>query len=502
MNRSLFLAAAPIPAWRKRLTRSLASAVLASMAMLATTQVSTALPAPRYALFDLGTLGGPQTYLNLPGFPITNQGFVLGTSDTTIPDTDYPNFNPFMIGFPDPYVAQAIEWQNGHLINLGALPGNNSSAVFQVNSNGVGTGMSETAINDPYTGWPADHAVIFMNGGVVDLGTLPGGFESQACCITDRGIVAGFASNGTPDTVSIFGWGTQSRSFIWQNGVMHDIGTLGGPDAVMTTMNSRGQVDGQSYTSATPNASTGIPTQDPFLWQSGTMRDLGNFGGTVSFANWLSNAGEVAGQSNLPGDQSGHPFLWDGRRMVDLGTLGGRNGSANAVNDAGVVVGSADLPTPHVHYAFLWKNGSMTDLLPSQGALCSNGNFVNSRAQAVGNSTDCRGNALAAMLWENGSAFDLNTLVTPSALHLTSAEYITDRGEIFAEGLLPNGMQRLAVLIPAGLAASAGLSNVADSQPGSSAQSATGVPSRLLDRRDLVGPAQDRLASAYRVRFP
>src|SRR6266566_3733592 len=244
MNRSLFLAAAPIPAWRKRLTRSLASAVLASMAMLATTQVSTALPAPRYALFDLGTLGGPQTYLNLPGFPITNQGFVLGTSDTTIPDTDYPNFNPFMIGFPDPYVAQAIEWQNGHLINLGALPGNNSSAVFQVNSNGVGTGMSETAINDPYTGWPADHAVIFMNGGVVDLGTLPGGFESQACCITDRGIVAGFASNGTADPVSIFGWGTQSRSFIWQNGVMHDIGTLGGPDAVMTTMNSRGQVDG------------------------------------------------------------------------------------------------------------------------------------------------------------------------------------------------------------------------------------------------------------------
>jgi hypothetical protein len=46
----------------------------------------------------------------------------------------------------------------------------------------------------------------------------------------------------------------------------------------------------------------------------------------------------------------------------------------------------------------------MTDLLPSQGALCSNGNFVNSRGQAVGNSTNCRGFELAAMLWENGSA--------------------------------------------------------------------------------------------------
>jgi len=82
----------------------------------------------------------------------------LGTADTTIPDTDYPNFNPFMVGFPDPYLAQAFEWRNGQLINLGALPGNNSSAVFEVNGNGVGVGMSETATVDPYTGWPGDNA--------------------------------------------------------------------------------------------------------------------------------------------------------------------------------------------------------------------------------------------------------------------------------------------------------------------------------------------------------
>src|SRR5437763_1885608 len=135
----------------------------------------------------------------------------------------------------------------------------------------------------------------------IDLGTLPGGYESQACCITGRGMVAGFASNGTLDPFSIFGWGTQVRSFVWQNGTMRDIGTLGGPDAVMTLMNGSGQITGVSYTSATPNAATGICTLDLFLWQNGKMRDLGGLGGTVSNiqgnADVLNSRGEVVGQS-------------------------------------------------------------------------------------------------------------------------------------------------------------------------------------------------------------
>src|SRR5262249_1593112 len=147
-----------------------------------------------------------------------------------------------------------FEWRNGQLTNLGALPGNNSSAVFEVNGSGVGVGMSETATIDPNTGWPADNAVMFKDGQVINLGTLPGGFESQATAINDRGQVSGFASNGIADPFSMFGWGTQARSFIWQNGVMKDIGTLGGPDAVSATLNQRGQIAGDSYTSDTPNA--------------------------------------------------------------------------------------------------------------------------------------------------------------------------------------------------------------------------------------------------------
>jgi len=399
-----------------------------------------------YRLVDPGTFGGPQSFLNLPAVPLTTKGGLLGTADTAIPDADYPNFNPFMVGFPDPYLVHSFEWTAGHLTDLGALPGNNSSAVFEVNGNDTGVGMSETATTDPYTGWPADNAVMFKNGRVINLGTLPGGYESQANDINNLGQVSGFASNGTADPYSFFGWGTQARSFLWQDGVMRDIGTLGGPDAVSTTLNAVGQITGQSYTTSTANPATGIPTLDPFLWQNGHMRDLGTLGGTIGFANWLNNAGEVAGTSDLAGDQTNHPFLWNGSNMIDLGTLGGTNGSANWVSGAGAVTGSADL-ADGTHHAYLWHNGHMRDLPPVEGAPCSNGNAVNDGGAVAGNITNCHGDELAAMLWANGHAYDLNTLVAPTALHLTEADYINDQGDIVGRGVLPNGDQHIFLLI-------------------------------------------------------
>jgi probable HAF family extracellular repeat protein len=175
-----------------------------------------------------------------------------------------------VVGFPDPYVAHAFAWQRGQLHDLGALAGNNSSAVFQVNRNGVGVGMSETAITDPFTGWPAEHAVMFKDGRVIDLGTLPGGYESQAQAITDTGEVSGFASNGIPDPFAsaFFGqgtaWDTQLRTFVSQDGVMRDIGTLGGPDTLWNAANDLGEITGSSFTNSTPNpANGGYPTLDP-----------------------------------------------------------------------------------------------------------------------------------------------------------------------------------------------------------------------------------------------
>src|SRR5262249_43577878 len=123
-----------------------------------------------YTLIDAGTFGGPQSFLDLPAVPLTESGILLGSADTTIADDDFPNFNPFMTSFPNAVLIHPFAWQNGTLTDLGALPGNNSSAVFEVNGNGVGAGISETGGLDPITGWPAIDAVMFEGGQVVDLG--------------------------------------------------------------------------------------------------------------------------------------------------------------------------------------------------------------------------------------------------------------------------------------------------------------------------------------------
>jgi probable HAF family extracellular repeat protein len=161
----------------------------------------------------------------------------------------------------------------------------------------------------------------------------------------------------------------------------------------------------------------------------------------------MNNHGEVVGMSDLAGDEKFHPFLWNGTKMLDLGTLGGGTGEAFWVNDAGHAVGHADLPDG-THHGFLWADGVMHDLPPVDSTPCSNTFSINTLDEAVGNVTDCRGHELDAVLWYHGSAYDLNSLIAPSPLHLNSAEYINDKGEIVGHGTLPNGDQRIFLLIP------------------------------------------------------
>ena len=443
LRRVLFAIAA---AARSARPRALCAVSILSALTFVVPATAQAQPYP-YTLVEPGTFGGPQSFLDLPAVPLTPQGTLLGAADTSTLDADYPNFNP-LIG-PNPYVAHAFEWRGGRLRDLGALPGNNTSSVFEVNGAGVGVGASEATVDDPFTGSPAEHAVMYVNGEVRDLGTLPGGYESQANDINDRGQVSGFASNGTADPYALLPWGTQSRSFIWQHGVMRDIGTLGGPDAVSTTLNARGQIAGQSYINSTANPATGVPTLDPFLWQNGRMRDLGTLGGTMGVANWLNDAGEVVGSSSLAGDHTTHPFLWKNGTMRDLGTLGGDKGAANWVNARGDVAGDSRTADQNFN-GFLWRDGTMIDLPPVGGAAQSFAIAVNDRDQVVGKGTDADFNEMAAVLWASGRAYDLNTLVAPSALQMTSAFYINAQGDIVGHGVLPDGSQRVFLLTPNG----------------------------------------------------
>jgi probable HAF family extracellular repeat protein len=380
----------------------------------------------RYILEDLGTFGGPASeFINgFDGF-LNDRGTAAGWSDTSMSDP-YPSycFNP------NCYVSHAFRWQDGKVTDLGVLPGGASSQAFWTSADGLILGNSQNGMIDPLIyGFPENRAVVWRGGRIIDLGTLEGGYEALGSSVNRRGQAVGLSLNTVYDQYSFFAplAPYQTRAFLWNAGTMQDLGTLGGPDAIALFVNEGGRISGQSYINSMPNPTTGIPTIDPFLWYrshgQGTMVDLGTLGGTIGSPTDMNDSDHVVGTSNLSGDQSFHPFLWTPQNgMQDLGTLGGPTGTTEWINDEDDIVGKTDLApsSPQNHDAVLWRHGSqMIDLGTLPGDACSLAYYVNDRGQIVGTSENQTLCALPtgehAFLWENGGPMvDLNTLVPPN----------------------------------------------------------------------------------------
>ena len=389
---------------------------------------------PRYRLVDIGTLGGPGSFIS--GFNDNLNKFrplLTNCADTARLDPDFPdNDNPFL-NFP--YIQHGFRWSSGHLTDLGALRGGTSSCGQGTNLRGDVAGFSSNGSIDPLTGIPEIDAVLWRNREIINLGTL-GGNNSYAVGINERGQIAGNAFNSIPDPFAgilvPFG-ATQVHAFLWDDGAIQDLGTLGGPESIAFYLNERGEVAGGSYTNSTPNATTGIPTLKPFLWSHGRMLDLGTLGGTIGSPNALNSWGQVAGSSNLAGDQTAHPFLWDRGKLKDLGTLGGSYGEADGINDDGVVVGFANVAGDSHVDAFLWENGKMTDL--GNPGCDSSAAAINSRRQAVGTGLLTGCSTRHALLYQEGRLYDLNDLIPPgSNFELVVAWYINEEGVIAGHG--------------------------------------------------------------------
>jgi probable HAF family extracellular repeat protein len=419
-----------------------------------------------YTLVEPGTLGGPSSFLVEPSacsavvgscdVALTSQGSVLGAADTAIRDLDYRHCPPPSPGgCSDRYVQHPFAWREGKLTDLGALAGQNSAFVDEQNSSGLGVGGSEDGRIDPFTKRAASVAVLFERGKVIKLGALPGGYESSAQNIDDQGQVAGFSSNAIRDRYAcgLFGqtppcgWTTQVRAVVWRHGVISDLGTLGGPDALDAAENEEGEVAGESYTNDHVNDDTSVPPQAPFLWKNGHMINLGTLGGHSGEANWLNDRGEVVGQSNLPGDGSYNAFLWNGRRMIDL-TPRAAKSAANWINDQGDVAGWTCVSMSSVCTGFLWRDGklSVLPIVPPDVAW-ADPNCVNDRDQVVGAESNASNTRfVVAALWADGRAYNLNKLVAPSSLRMISANYVNNQGDIVGYGTLPNGDQRVFLL--------------------------------------------------------
>jgi probable HAF family extracellular repeat protein len=403
-----------------------------------------------YKLIDLGTFGGPNSGNNSPSVILNSEGAVTGNADTPTPDPYAPNC------FGDCFVQHAFQWRKGLLTDLGVLPLGYSSYTNAINSHGQIVGQSQNGLVDALAGIPEFVATVWQDGQVIDLGTFGGGF-SLATANNNRQQVVGCAFNDIPDSFTptnvLYGIGfepRQLRAFRWQGKQLRDLDTLGGPDACAVWINDRGQIVGASFTNSIVNPTTSLPTLDPFLWENGRMLDLGTLGGTLGFAVIINNKGQVAGQSDLAGDVDAHAFLWERGTLTDLGTLGGTFSTPLWLNDAGEVVGLATTPGDQIIHASVWRHGVVTDLGTLDGDCSSVALALNAEGQIVGQSFPCDGTSARAVMWEKGGpALDLNNLVKPGAgLQLTEPKIINDAGEIVLVGLLPNGDVHSVVLIP------------------------------------------------------
>ena len=186
----------------------------------------------------------------------------------------------------------------GRAVNLGSLMGLNGNAkALAINDSGVAVGDSLNADG-------RRHAVRFETNGVVtDLGVL-GGASSSALDINNRGDVVGEWRNANAD----------ARGFLFPiDGVMHDIGTLGGSETLVKRMNARGEIVGSSMTSS--------GEFHAFLYSGGEMKDLGTLGGIESVAYGINDEGVIVGTSTTENGVLAAFIKYPGKPLEDLTTL-------------------------------------------------------------------------------------------------------------------------------------------------------------------------------------
>lgn len=346
------------------------------------------------------------------------------------------------------------------VVDLGAIGNIPPGQPFFISSNGLIAGATSPDGS-------AMHAALWYHGQALDLGKAGVGRPNSAAFgVNDRGQVVGQADTINPNGEDFCGFnasGFQSSTacipFLWQNGIMQPLPTLGGPNGVANLINNRGQVAGWAEG---PTPGTGCPVNFfyPVVWQYGGARQLAIAAGDNSgLAAAINDAGQVSGASGTcapyqPGPGvylvEHHAMLWDSDGTPhDLGNLGGSGSWAGnhacALNNQGQVVGHSEVsnaPFAPFH-AFLWTAATgMQDLgaLPGQHMSLALG--INNQSQVVGTSISDDLSTFTAVLWQNGAIADLNKLVTanPAGLSLIVAESANSVGEIVGYGVAADGL--------------------------------------------------------------
>lgn len=306
MKRVQFSLVAVIPS----LVRVLPGVVVgAFVVLLPDTTAVAGIPPGGYNIVDLGTLGGSQSR----AYDINDTGQVVGSSLT---DADE---------------WHACRWDNGVATDLGL---GQASAINELAQT---VGYAE----DPNAAW---RPIVFGEGEIPTLDALPG----DARGINDAGQVVGIVGEWYAPPHEVADW----RAFLYSDGVMTFLPTLGGDDSAAVGINESGQIVGWARTTGDPYHAT--------LWSGDGVTDLGTLGeGDFSIAMAINESGQIAGGSYIvPGGLLNrlHAFLYYEELLRDLGTIGDWWSWGNDINDEGLVVGNLSNDDGNPVGAFVWDD--------------------------------------------------------------------------------------------------------------------------------------------------
>jgi uncharacterized membrane protein len=275
---------------------------LARLAMLAAIIVAgagSATAAPEYRVTVVGPLDSVATAINQAGVVVGHYGL------------DPENYRAF------------LSRRNGW-VDLGTVAGDSSYAVA-INDKGQVLGNWHTA-DGQYRG------VIWYRGTARDIGVVPGSLRTFYSSINNAGYATAQAN-----------WGEATGSFLRApNGTFRPLGSLAPANPITDALavNNRNQVTGGSGEFILSE----IPFR-AFLWQRGTMRDLGDFGSQPNVGTDINDRGQVTGFASLPNafpDRLAFIYSRGRLRDIDGRTSGTRFSQAQGINNLGHAVGDSD----------------------------------------------------------------------------------------------------------------------------------------------------------------
>jgi probable HAF family extracellular repeat protein len=265
-----------------------------------------------YQLTPIGSLGGGSTQANA----INNVGEVVGCSVAVI------NGNSTL---------RAFVYSNGQLTDIGSLVNNGTACAKDINDSGQITGSSATATGE-------SRAFIYRSGTMTSLGNL--GSASVGNGINNAGLITGEANDLNGSYIGAFLYDQQLSP------PQVDIGTVGGIVTQGRSINAAGDIAGWAVNAQFRGTS--------FLYQNGVLTDLGLTIGFPSQAMALNDLGQVVGSRTEGG------YVYSAGTVTTLPSLQGNGSSPTSINNGGQIVGASWTATGN--HAFVITQSQIVDL--------------------------------------------------------------------------------------------------------------------------------------------